>query len=156
MCDLTIAAEDARFGEIQIRHGGSPPVLIAPFLAGLKSAKEILLLGEQINAQDALRMGLANRVVPVEDLQSEAEAMARKIASLPSGAVRRNKMLVNRVYQLAGFKEALAYHDNPEIAAALESADSDQVGMERRRMISETGWGAFKDTRDALFRKDDG
>ena len=155
VCDFTVAAEDARFGEIQIRHGGSPPVLIAPFLAGLKSAKEILLLGEQINAQNALRMGLVNRVVPVDDLQAEAEAMARKIASLPTGAVHRNKMLVNRVYQLAGFKEALAYRDDPVIAAAMESGDSDQVGRERRRMISETGWGAFKENRDASFRKDE-
>lgn len=156
VCDFTIAAEDARFGEIQIRHGGSPPVLIAPFLTGLKNAKEILLLGEQINAQEALRMGLANRVVPVADLQAEAETMARKIASLPSGAVRRNKMLVNRVYHLAGFQQALAYRDDPEIADALNSGDSDQLGVERRRMISETGWGAFRETRDASYRKEEG
>ena len=98
---------------------------------------------------------MVNRVVPVDDLQIEAEAMARKIASLPTGAVQRNKMLVNRVYQLAGFKEALAYRDDPVIAAALESGDSDHVGRERRRMISETGWGAFKENRDASFRKDE-
>ena len=154
VCDITIAAEDARFGEIQIRHGGAPPVLIAPFLAGLKSAKEILLLGEQINAQEAHRMGLVNRVVPVDQLMAEAETMARKIASLPQGAVRMNKLLVNRTYLLAGFNEALAYRDDPSIAAILEGASSDQVGRERRRMISETGWGAFKETRDAPYRND--
>ena len=153
VCDFTIAAEDAKFGEIQIRHGGSPPVLITPFLAGLKNAKEILMLGEQLTAHDALRMGLVNRVVPVSDLQSEAESMAHKVASLPMEAVRRNKLLVNRVYQLAGFQEALAYRDDPIIAAALESADSDQVADERRRMISETGWGAFRDNRDAEYQK---
>lgn len=153
VCDFTIAADDAKFGEIQIRHGGSPPVLITPFLAGLKNAKEILMLGEQLTAHDALRMGLVNRVVPVSELQSEAESMAQKAASLPTEAVRRNKLLVNRVYQLAGFQEALAYRDDPIIAAALESADSDQVADERRRMISETGWGAFRDTRDAEYQK---
>ncbi|MCL0043053.1 enoyl-CoA hydratase/isomerase family protein [Dehalococcoidia bacterium] len=153
VCDFTIAADDAKFGEIQIRHGGSPPVLITPFLAGLKNAKEILMLGEQLTAHDALRMGLVNRVVPVSELQSEAESMAHKAASLPTEAVRRNKLLVNRVYQLAGFQEALAYRDDPIIAAALESADSDQVADERRRMISETGWGAFRDNRDAEYQK---
>jgi enoyl-CoA hydratase len=153
VCDFTIAAEDARLGEIQIRHGGSPPVLITPFLAGLKNAKEILMLGEQLTAQDALRMGLINRVVPVEELQAEAESMAQKAASLPPEAVRRNKLLVNRVYQLAGFQEALAYRDDPEIAAALETADSDKVAEERRKMISETGWNAFKENRDAEYQK---
>ena len=111
------------------------------------------MLGEQLTAHDALRMGLVNRVVPVSDLQSEAESMAHKVASLPMEAVRRNKLLVNRVYQLAGFQEALAYRDDPIIAAALESADSDQVADERRRMISETGWGAFRDNRDAEYQK---
>jgi enoyl-CoA hydratase/carnithine racemase len=60
-CDLTIASEDAVFGELQIRHGFGPPVLM-PFIAGLKQAKEILLLGERINAQHALRLGIVNRV----------------------------------------------------------------------------------------------
>jgi enoyl-CoA hydratase/carnithine racemase len=52
VCDITIAAKDARFCEVQMRRGGSSPILITPFLAGIKSAEEILLLGEQINAQD--------------------------------------------------------------------------------------------------------
>jgi enoyl-CoA hydratase/carnithine racemase len=155
VCDFTIAAEDARFGEIQIRHGASPPVLIMPFLVGLKKAKEVLMLGEQIDAQEALRIGLANRVVPVEQLQDEAMAMARKLAALPQGAVRQNKKLVNRVYELAGFREALAYRDDPAIAALISGADDDGLGRERRRMITETGWEQFKNTRDAMYRKDD-
>ena len=155
VCDFTIAAEDARFGEIQIRHGGSPPVLIVPFLVGLKSAKEVLLLGEQINAQEALRMGLVNRVVPVEQLQAEAETMARKLAALPPHAVQQNKVLVNRVYELAGFRQALAYRDDPDLAALLGSAEDDQVARERRRLLVETGWGAFKEGRgDATYRKE--
>ena len=152
VCDFTIAAEDARFGEIQIRHGGSPPVLITPYMLGLKNAKEVLLLGEQIGAQDALRMGIVNRVVPVDQLQEEAEAWAKKIAALPPAAVRRNKFLVNRVYDLAGFREGLAYSDDPAVKALSESADDDRLTRERRQRLQETGWGAFKDERDAAFR----
>ena len=154
VCDFTIAAEDARFGEIQIRHGGSPPVLITPYMLGLKSAKEVLLLGEQIGAQDALRMGIVNKVVPVEQLQEEAEAWAKKLAALPPAAVRRNKFLVNRVYDLAGFREGLAYSDDPAVKALSESADDDRLTRERRQRLQETGWGAFKDERDAAFRGD--
>ena len=154
VCDFTIAAEDARFGEIQIRHGGSPPVLITPYMLGLKSAKEVLLLGEQIGAQDALRMGIVNKVVPVEQLQEEAEAWAKKLAALPPAAVRRNKFLVNRVYDLAGFREGLAYSDDPAVKALSESADDDRLTRERRQRLQETGWGAFKDERDAAFKGD--
>ena len=63
VCDLTIASDNARFGEIQIRHGFGPPVLITPFLTSLKRAKEVLLLGEQIGAAEAKELGLVNRVV---------------------------------------------------------------------------------------------
>jgi enoyl-CoA hydratase/carnithine racemase len=154
ICDFTIAAEDARFGEIQIRHGGGIPVLITPFLVGLKKAKEILLLGEQLDAFEAHRIGLVNKVVPVEKLQEEAMSLAKKLADLPQAAVRQNKILINRVYELAGFREALAYRDDPEIEALISVSDSDEVGKERRRMITETGWGQFKDTRDAMYGKD--
>jgi enoyl-CoA hydratase/carnithine racemase len=69
MCDMTIAAEDAVFGELQIRHGFAPPVLVTPFLTGIKQAKEILMLGERINAQDALRLGLVNRAYELGGFQ---------------------------------------------------------------------------------------
>ncbi len=77
VCDLAVAAEDARIGEIQIRHGFRPPVLITPFLTGLRGAKEMLLLGGIVEAEEALRLGLVNRVVPRERLNEEASALAR-------------------------------------------------------------------------------
>jgi enoyl-CoA hydratase/carnithine racemase len=92
-------------------------------------------------------MGLVNRVVPVDELMHAAETIAKKIANLPQAAARRNKALVNRVYLLAGFREALAYRDNPAIAATLESAHGDQVGTERRKQLSEGSWSAFKEYR---------
>ena len=81
-------------------------------------------------------------------------SLAKKLADLPQAAVRQNKILINRVYELAGFREALAYRDDPEIEALISVSDSDEVGKERRRMITETGWGQFKDTRDAMYGKD--
>lgn len=151
VCDITVAAEDAKFGEIQIRHGGSPPVLITPFLVGLKSAKELLMLGELVDAREAQRMGLVNRVVPGERLDEEAESLARKFAKLPEAAVRRNKVLINRVYELAGFREALAYRDDPELAALGQRADDDAVTRERRRLMTEVGWNEFRKERDTPY-----
>jgi len=152
ICDMTIAAEDARFGEVQIRHGFGPPVLITPFLVGIKNAKEIMLLGEAIDAREAQRMGLVNRVVATEDLDTAAEAIASKLAALPQGAVRLNKLLINRAYELAGFREALAYHDDPAIAALSNRSRDDEVSRERLKLLTERGWGAFKEARDQGYR----
>ena len=150
VCDFTVASEDARFGEIQIRHGFPPPVLITPFLVGLKNAKELLMLGDQIDAHEAQRMGLVNKVVPGDQLLAEAETMAKKLASLPQRTVLLNKLLVNRAYALAGFREAMAYRDVPEIDAIVNSTCDDEVSQERLKMLTEEGWGAFIKNRDAM------
>ncbi len=148
-CDLAVAADDARLGEIQIRHGYRPPVLITPFLAGLRGAKELLLLGELVGAEEALRLGLVNRVVPGERLEEEAAALALRLAALPETTLRLNKLLVNRVYELAGFRDALGYMEEPALAALAEQAGSDALGRERLAVLKEHGWRAFVSRRDA-------
>jgi enoyl-CoA hydratase/carnithine racemase len=152
MCDLTIAAEDAVFGELQIRHGFGPPILVSPFLVGLKQAKEILLLGERINARDALRLGIVNRVVPNDELLPTAEDVARKLAALPERVVRANKLLVNRAYELAGFREALDYRADPALAEALGGASEPDPHL---KVLREHGWEAFRASRDVLYRASD-
>ncbi len=156
VCDFTIAAEDARFGEIQIRHGFPPPVLITPFLVGLKRAKEILMLGDQFVAEEAREIGLVNRVVPNESLIEEAETMARKLASLPQATVRLNKMLVNRAYELAGFQEALAYRDDESLEAVASGTRDDATAKERLNRLTTEGWGAFKQKRDVMHGSQEG
>jgi enoyl-CoA hydratase len=153
MCDLTLAAEDAMFGEIQIRHGFGPPMLISPFLAGLKAAKELMMLGELFDAQEAMRIGLVNRVVPGNRLREEAATFARKFASLPPTAVALNKMLVNRVYEIAGFREAINYRDDPVLRELSGRTRGDSVASERLRTLRERGWEAFKEQRDEAYRQ---
>ena len=150
ICDFTVAAEDAVFGELQIRHGFGPPVLITPFLVGLKQAKEILMLGERIGAADALRLGLVNRVVAGEELMATCEEMARKLIALPQGTVRSNKLLVNRVYELAGFQEALNYRDDPLMAAMTEQREA--ALDPHLQVLREHGWEAFRKSRDEKYR----
>lgn len=148
MCDMTIAADDAVFGELQIRHGFGPPILISPYLVGLKQAKELLMLGERINAQEALRLGLVNKVVPADELMSAAEEMARKLAALPTKTVRLNKALVNRSYDLAGFRDALDYRADPAVAALTgREAEPDP----HLKVLREQGWEAFRKSRDAAY-----
>ena len=94
----------------------------------LKNAKELLMLGSVVGADEALRMGLVNRVVPVDDVFEEAAKVAKQFAALPPRGVRLNKFLVNRVYELQAFREALDYRDDPVIQALSEDASGDTVG----------------------------
>ena len=153
MCDLTIAGDDAQFGEIQIRHGFGPPMLVTPFLTGLKNAKFIMLSGEVFPAEEAHRLGLVNQVVPAAELDAAVEAQAKKLASLPPTAVALNKLVVNRVYELAGFEAAMNYRDDPVIQALNESSRDDKVSAERLNTLREQGWEAFKQQRDAAFKE---
>lgn len=152
MCDMTIAADDAKFGEIQVRHGFGPPMLISPFLTGIKNAKWMMMSGEVFGADEALRMGLVNQVVPSADLEVTVQALAKKLTSLPPSAVALNKLLVNRVYELAGFQQALNYRDDPVIQELSNATRGDAVSAERLQTLREQGWEAFKQQRDAAFK----
>ena len=72
-CDMVVAAEDARFGEPEIRFGSCPVTMLMPFVIGEKKTNELLYTGEAIDAAEAERVGLVNRVVPSDDLEAAVE-----------------------------------------------------------------------------------
>lgn len=98
-CDIIYAAENARIGDPHIRVGlvpGDGGAVIWPLLVGLAKAKELLLTGDMISATEAERIGLINRVVPREELDESVMALARRLASGPSRAIRLTKMALNK------------------------------------------------------------
>jgi naphthoate synthase len=119
MCDLTIAAENARFGQTGPRVGSFDAGYGAGLLArtvGQKKAKEIWFLCRQYDAQQALAMGLVNTIVPVDRLQDEAVQWAREILALSPTAIRFLKAAFNAdtdglagIQQLAGDATRLFY-----------------------------------------------
>lgn len=110
-CDLRIAAEDAIFGQPEINLGVIPGAGGIQRLArtiGLTMANELLFTARTVKAEEALRLGLVNRVVPVSDLLNEATAMAAKIAEKPAVAVKVTKMCLKDGLRM-NLSEALAY-----------------------------------------------
>jgi len=96
-CDIIIASETARFGQPEVNVGiipGSGGTQRLTHIVGKHRAMEMILTGEPINADDAQRLGLVTRVVPVELLLEEAKSMAKKIAAKPPLAVRQAKEAV--------------------------------------------------------------
>jgi naphthoate synthase len=119
VCDLTIAADNARFGQTGPRvgsfDGGYGSGLLAR-MVGQKKAREIWFLCEQYDAQQALDMGLVNKVVPLERLEDETVAWARKMLQHSPLALRMIKAGMNAaddglagIQQLAGDATLLFY-----------------------------------------------
>lgn len=107
-CDLTIAAEDCRFGEPEVKFGSGIVALLLPWLAGPKAAKYLLLTGDdRVSAAEAQAMGLVNRVVPAPSLLDEALALAGRIAANDPQAVRMTKKAINRSLDIGGMRQAL-------------------------------------------------
>ncbi len=107
-CDLTIAAEDCRFGEPEVKFGSGIVALLLPWLAGPKAAKYLLLTGDdRVSAADAQAMGLVNRIVPAAALLDEAVALAKRIAANDAQAVRLTKRAINRSLDIGGMRQAL-------------------------------------------------
>jgi enoyl-CoA hydratase len=84
MCDLIVAADDASFQNPVLRMtGAGVELLVEPWELGVRKAKEFLLTGDRIDAQEAWRLGLANKVVPRAELMDAARELAQKIALVP-------------------------------------------------------------------------
>lgn len=98
-CHVRLAAENAKFGQPEVKLGiiaGFGGTQRLPRLVGRGRALELLLSGEPIDAQEAFRIGLVNRVVPKDRLLAEAEALAKKLSAVGPVAVRLTIEAVNR------------------------------------------------------------
>jgi enoyl-CoA hydratase len=149
-CDLAVAADDAYFGYVDIRFGSGVVSMFLPWVIGVRKAKELLFTGEdRIPASEALRIGLVNRVVPRDELDDATLALAEEIARNEPFVVQATKRSVNRAWEVAGFRAALAA--NTEIDVMIEAANLPQRA-EFRRITEEKGLREAIAWRDARHR----
>ena len=148
MCDLTIAADDAVFGEPEIRFSNVGPALVMPFVVGLKRARELLYLGDPIDARTALAWGMVNRVVPRAELASATLKLARRLALISPEALAATKLAINRGADAAGFRNAI--RAGLDVLAPLYAART-EVGMKFDEIREKEGLGAALRWRAAQF-----
>lgn len=118
VCDLRIASDQAKFSEAFVHRGltsDAGSTYLLPRLVGYAKAFELLTLGEVLDAYEALRIGLVNKVVPHDQLTAETEALAARFAQAPPRAVA----MIKRGLRL-GANATL--HDTLEIEAAMQAA----------------------------------
>jgi enoyl-CoA hydratase len=110
-CDMIVASESAKFGQPEINIGvipGAGGTQRLTHAVGKALAMELILTGRNLTAEEALKYGLINRIVPVEGYLDEALKLAREIAKKAPLAARLAKEAVNKAYELS-LTEGLAY-----------------------------------------------
>lgn len=136
VCDLTIAADNARFGQTGPRVGSFDGGFGAGLLAsmvGPKKAKEIWFLCRQYDAQQALEMGLVNTVVPLEDLEEETVRWCREMLELSPFALRLLKASFNATEDgLTGIQQ-LAHDTNLLFYGSEEAREGRTAYLEKRK-----------------------
>ena len=124
--------------------------MLLPWVVGLRRAKELLFTGEdRITAEEALRIGLVNRVVPREELDDATLQLAESIAKNEPFVVQTTKRAVNRAWDVAGFRAAMAA--NTELDVMIETANL-PARDEFRHITEEQGLKAAIAWRDARYR----
>lgn len=140
-CDMRIAAQEASFIEVFINVGLIPDsgsTWFLPRLVGLGKAMELCTTGAKVDADEALRIGLVNRVVPGASLMEETNTLAKKLASLPGRGVALTKRLLTQ-----SFEKTLAEQLDAE-AFAQETAGQTQDHFEGVTAFIEKRKPSFK------------
>jgi enoyl-CoA hydratase/carnithine racemase len=140
-CDFVIASENARFGQAFINIGITPDtggLWVLANKVGYTRAKELAMTGRLANAQEALEYGMALKVVPLEEMETEAFAFAETLASKPPIAIGYIKAIANRL---------------PEMSfAAYAELEAVMVGLAIKTADSEEGIAAFLEKRKPQFK----
>jgi len=148
-CDLSIAADVATFGEPEIRASSGSEFPLLPWVVGMKKAKELILTGDTIDAKEAERIGMVNRVVPLDQLEEETGKLAKKLANVPAFALKVNKTTINRAFEMMGMRNAMAH--SLEGVSLLIVTDTEER-KKFREIRSDKGLKAALEWRDSLFK----
>jgi len=154
-CDLCICSEDALFGYPWIRQGGPELACIWPWLLGMRKARELLYTGNLIDAQEAWRLGLVNKVVPGDKLEEEVSKLAQTISKVAVVANEYSKKLVNMAYELMGIQPTLERSYELEAVCNSASAESHPERAEFNRVKNESGLTAALRWSRARFAEED-
>lgn len=147
-CDLTVAGEDAFFGEPELKFGAGIVLMILPWIVGPKVAKEIILTGEdRIPAKRAYEIGMVNRVVPAADLDAAALRLARHLAAIDPNLVKETKRAINRALEARGMLEALEAALDIDLLIEGEGSPDKRAFMEVARSRGLKAALAWRDSR---------
>ena len=146
--DITIASDRAVFAQPEVRHISNSSFLFTA-LCGWKAANRWALTGDHFDAEEALRIGMVNEVVPHDQLMERSRALAKRIALVPEPAVRLNKAIAMQGLQASGVYAALLLEGS--LGAMAHSSHNEQ--REKLLEVQRTqGVKAYLEMRDGPFQ----
>lgn len=148
-CHLTIAADDAVFGQPAVRQAGNT-AFIWVLLAGFKNALRYSLTGDHIDAQEALRIGLVNQVVPKGELLETCFKFVERVAHVPPETVKINLHISTQGLEMMGLRKAWML--NSELAAMARLTKREEFNKRLEDARKAGGLEAFLKERDAPFQ----
>jgi enoyl-CoA hydratase/carnithine racemase len=146
--DITIASDRAVFAQPEVRQISNTSYLFTA-LCGWKAANRWALTGDHFDAQEALRIGMVNDVVPHDELIPRARALAKRIALVPEPSIRLNKAIAMQGIQAAGVHSALL------LEGALSALAHSSHSEDRERLFEaqrKGGLKAYLEVRDGPFQ----
>jgi enoyl-CoA hydratase/carnithine racemase len=150
-CDLTIAADDAQFGEPEVLFSQAGPGIVMPWIIGHKRARELLYFGQLIDAETALELNMINRIVPREELRGATLKYARRLALIAPEALKATKRAINRGIEDAGFRNAI--QSGLDVVAPLYAAAT-EVGRQFDEIRAKDGLKAALKWRRDQFQEE--
>jgi enoyl-CoA hydratase/carnithine racemase len=145
--DITIASDKATFAQPEVRQVSNTSYLLTA-LCGWKAANRWALTGDHFDAQEALRIGMVNEVVPHDELMPRARALANRIALVPEPSIRLNKAIAMQGLQASGVHAALL------LEGALSALVHSSHNEDRQRLFEAQragGLKAYLEARDGPF-----
>lgn len=149
VCDLAIAAEHAQLGEPEIRHYALSPFPILPFLTHSKALHAYYYMGDSLDADEMLQLGLVNEVVPQTQLEDRAWMLAERVASAPAYPVQMAKRSLRATYDLMGFSATMRQHALADTMVIGADLPEQQALMD---ILVKEGMRAFLQARDVPFK----
>jgi enoyl-CoA hydratase/carnithine racemase len=146
--DITIASDQAVFAQPEVRHISATSFSFA-FLCGWKAANRWGLTGDHFDAQEALRIGMVNEVVPHDELMTATRSLAKRLALVPEPSLRLNKAIAMQGIQAAGLHAGMLLEGS--LAALVHSSHNE----ERQRLLdiqNSQGTKAYLEARDGPFQ----
>lgn len=136
-CDIVIASNRAKFGQPEIKLGVFPPVaaILLPLIIGERRARELILTGELIDADEALALGLVNYVVAPEALETRTQELLGKLRELSASALTMTRMALD-LGTRQSFESALTNVENLYLHELMKTEDSEEgvrAFMEKRK-----------------------
>jgi enoyl-CoA hydratase/carnithine racemase len=148
-CHITIAADDAVFGQPQVRHGANTDFIWVA-LAGFKNALRYSLTGDHVDAQEALRIGLVNQVVPKDQLIETCFQFVDRVAHISPETVKINLQISTMGLEMMGLRKAWTL--NSELAAMARLTKREEFNKRLEEAKKQGGLAAFLQERDGPFQ----